>query len=216
MLALVKTLSLTPFEVKYVGCWVLFCLLAIGILVWDRRSLRQEWAAYFRFLSVPWKLTLFFPALVFVTFAGRFTDDETWDVVSGSGMSVLTFLTAPWSLGLLYQVLAARRAWRYLLVSVALCLFSSSWFYDGYLLWRDGAYTPRWLGNLMLSPIIYVAAGLLWNLEAKTGGGFRLSFVRSDWPKPPVDRSFRPLILIAIPLIIIAAFVLTAFVGWRF
>jgi hypothetical protein len=33
---------------------------------------------------VPWKLRLFVPALLFVTFAGRFTNDETWDVVTGA------------------------------------------------------------------------------------------------------------------------------------
>jgi hypothetical protein len=106
-------------------------------------------------------------------------------------------------------------------VAAALLLFSSSWFYDGCLLWRDGVYTPRWAGNLMLSPFIYVAAGLLWNLEAKDSGdfrdsgGFRFSFVREDWPKRPVDTRFGPLVMISIPLIVIATFVLVAFVGWK-
>jgi hypothetical protein len=161
-------------------------------------------------------LGIFVPALVLVTFAGRFTDDESWDVVTGSGMSILTFLTAPWSLGLCYQILKGKRSWRYVVVAVALCLFSSSWFYDGYLLWRDGRYTPRWWSNLLLSPIIYASAGLLWNLEAKPAGGVRLSFARSDWPQPPLDRRFRPLLPVALPLILLAAFVLVAFVGWRF
>jgi hypothetical protein len=207
---------MSPFLAKYIVLWVFFCLLAAAILARDRKSLRAEWRDYFRFLCVPWKLVVFVPALVFVTFAGRFTDDETWDVVTGSGMSVLTFITAPWSVGLFYQALMGGRAPRYVIVSVALCLFSSSWFYDGYLFWRDGSYTPRWLGNLLLSPIIYLAAGLLWNLEAKAGGGFRFSFTTPDWPKPPVNTSFRPLLLISIPLILIAAFVLVAFVRWKF
>jgi hypothetical protein len=73
----------------------------------------------------------------------------------------------------------------------------------------------------MLSPFIYVAAGLLWNLEAKGSGdfgdegGFRFSFVRTDWPKRPVDTRFAPLIAASIPFILIAAFVLVAFVGWK-
>ena len=107
------------------------------------------------------------------------------------------------------------------MVALALLLFSSSWFYDGYLLLRDGMYTRRWLGNLMLSPFIYVAAGLLWNLEAKESGefregwNFRFSFVREDWPSRPVDTRFGPLVLASIPLILIAAFILVAFVGWN-
>lgn len=144
------------------GC---FCLVAVGILVKDRANLRIELSHYRRFLFIPWKLLVFIPAFLFVTFAGRFTDDETWDVMSGGGMSLLTFLTAPWVLGLFYQTLKGWRPKRYMVVAFALCLFSSSWFYDIYLLWRDGEYTSRWFGNLLLSPTIYVAAGLLWNLE---------------------------------------------------
>jgi hypothetical protein len=102
-----------------------------------------------------------------------------------------------------------------MVVAMALCLFSSSWFYYGYLYLRDGHYTSRWFGNLMLSPIIYGAAGLLWNLEAKLGG-VSLSFLRSDWTKPPEDKSFRAIFLVSLPLILTAAFVLVAFVRWHF
>jgi hypothetical protein len=216
-----NALSISPFFVKYMALWASFCLLAVLILAWDRKRLLPEWREYLRFLCVPWKLCLFAPAFLFVTFAGRYTNYETWDIVTGSGMALLTFLTAPWSIGLIYQVLVGRRPVRYLVVAIALLLFSSSWFYDAYLLLRDGTYTPRWAGNLMLSPFIYVAAGLLWNLEAKEGGdfhdqsGFRLSFVRADWPKRPVDTRFGPLVLVSIPFILIAAFVLVAFVGWK-
>jgi hypothetical protein len=213
--------SISPFFVEYIAMWASFCLLAVLILLWDRKRLVPEWREYWRFLTVPWKLCLFVPAFFFVTFAGRLTDDETWDWVTGSGMAILTFLTAPWVVGLIYQVFAGRRPVRYLVVALALLLFSSSWFYDGYLLWRDGVYTPRWAGNLMLSPFIYVAAGLLWNLEAKESkgfhndSGFRLSFVRADWPKRPMDTRFGPLVFVSIPFILIAAFVLVAFVGWK-
>jgi hypothetical protein len=216
-----NTLSISPFFAKYMAIWVSFCLVAIGILVWDRKRLLPEWREYWRFLSVPWKLWLFVPAFFFVTFAGRFTNDETWDWVTGSGMAMLTFSTAPWVVGLIYQVLVGRRPARYLVVALALLLFSSSWFYDGYLLWRDGAYTGRWAGNLMLSPFIYVAAGLLWNLEAKPSAGFhddsgfRLSFTRADWPSRPVDTRFGPIMYVSIPFILIAAFVLVAFVNWK-
>jgi hypothetical protein len=216
-----NAISISPFFVKYIVIWVSFCLVAVLILVWDRKRLIPEWREYWGFLCVPWKLWLFAPALLFVTFAGRFTNDETWDWVTGSGMAILTFLTAPWVVGLVYQVLVGRRPMRYLVVAPALLLFSSSWFYDAYLLWRDGAYTGRWAGNLLLSPFIYVAAGLLWNLEAKNSedfrdvSRFRLSFMRADWPRPPVDGRFGPIMYVSIPFILIAAFVLVAFVGWK-
>jgi hypothetical protein len=196
--------------------WMSFCFLAVCISLVDWKKNPFEWKVYFRFLCVPWKLVIFIPALLFVSFAGRFTNDETWDIISGSGMSILTFLTAPLALGLLYQVLKGKRPIRYVIVSIALCLFSSSWFYDGYLYLRDGHYTSRWFGNFLLSPIIYVAAGLLWNLEARENGRIYLSFLRPDWPNPPLNRSFLPLLLVSIPLILIAAFVLVGFVKWHF
>jgi hypothetical protein len=217
-----KLFSISPFFVRYIAIWISFCVVAIFILMRDWKRLLPMWREYLSFLFVPWKLCLFVPAFLFVTFVGRYTNDETWDLVTGSGMATLTFLTAPWSIGLVYQVLVGRRPLRYLVVAMALLLFSSSWFYDSYLLWRDGFYTPRWAGNLMLSPFIYVAAGMLWNLEAKDSGDFRdgrefcFSFVRADWPSRPADTRFGPLVLVSIPLIVIAAFVLVAFVSWDF
>jgi len=200
----------------YIILWVSFCLLALGILLKDQKQLRAEWRDYFHFLCVPWKLAIFVPAFLFVTFAGRFTNDETWDVVTGAGMSILTFITAPWSMGIFYQVLKGKRPPRYMIVSIALCLFSCSWFYDGYLYWRDGHYTPRWQGNLILSPVVYLAAGQLWNLEAWKGRFVRLSFFRPDWPKPPLDQRFGPILFASIPFVLIAIGMLIAFVKWHF
>lgn len=202
---------MTPFLVRYVVGWLAFCLLAFVLAVKD---VRPVWHDELRFLLVPWKLAVFGPAIVFVTFAGRFTDDETWDVVSGGGMSLLTFLTAGWSLGTLFKVMTGERPLSHAVVALGIALFASSWFYDGYLLLRDGAYTHRWLGNLMLSPIIYVAAGLLLNLEVRAGGiGF--AFTRSDWPKVAETSGSGLLVVAAVPLVAVAAYVLVAFVGWR-
>jgi hypothetical protein len=195
---------------------------AVILIARDKKGLIPEWRRYLGFLLVPWKLGFFAIAFAFVTFAGRYTNDESWDWVTGSGMSILTFLTAPWSVGIVYQVLVGRRPLPYLVIAIALLLFSSSWFYDACLLVRDGVYTRRWAGNLMLSPIIYLAAGVLWNLEAKEEqafgdrGGVRLSFVRMDWPSCPIDTRFEPLILVSIPMIVVAVFVIVAFVDWNF
>ncbi|WP_395010043.1 hypothetical protein [Undibacterium sp.] len=213
--------TLSPFFVNYLACWISFCILALCIVVIERKRLVLELPVYLKFLCIPWKLWIFVPAFLFVSFAGPYTNDETWDFVTGSGMSILTFATAPWAVGVIYQVAIGKRSLRHLVVAIALLLFSSSWFYDGYLLWRDHAYTQRWTGNLVLSPIIYIAAGLLWNLEAKAQMNFndrfdwRFSFVRSDWPTRPTNTQFTPLIKPMIPLIFIAMFVLVAFVRWR-
>ena len=71
--------GISPFFVKYIAIWTSFCLVALLMLAWDRKRLLPEWREYWRFLCVPWKVCLFVPAFFFVTFAGRLTDDETWD-----------------------------------------------------------------------------------------------------------------------------------------
>lgn len=200
---------MTPFLARYVLGWLSFCLLALGLAT----RLELDLAAELRFLLVPWKLAVFLPAIAFVTFAGRFTDDETWDVVTGFGMSALTFLSSAWAVGTLWKVLTGERPWFAALVALAACLFASSWFYDGYLLLRDGAYTHRWLGNLRLSPIIYGCAGLLMNLEAR-GRGVGLAFTRPDWPALRSEQVSLPMAAAGVPLVALAAFVLVAFVRW--
>jgi hypothetical protein len=198
----------------YVVGWCAFTILA-ALVAW--RSVRIDWRAAVRFLVVPWKVAVFVPAILFVTFAGRFTDDETWDVVSGGGMSVLTVLTAWWSVGTAVRVFRRMRPARELLVAIAATLFSASWFYDGYLLLRDGAYTQRWLGNLLLSPTIYLCAGVLSNLEIDEGGKLGFAFTRPDWPRPlpSSSRVGIGLVLVALPLVGIAVWFLVGFVGWH-
>lgn len=84
-----------PRLIWYGAGWISFCLLAIGILVHDRHRVLGELVRYWNYLTMRWKVCSFALAFVFVTFAGRFTDDETWDVITGGGMSLLTFLSAP-------------------------------------------------------------------------------------------------------------------------
>jgi len=199
----------------YLAGWLSFCLaaLVVGIRTVTIRP-RDVWA----FLAVPWKLVVFVPAILFVGFAGRFTDDETWDLATGFGMSILTVGTAWWAVGTAARVVRKMAPPIHLLVAIAVMLFASSWSYDGYLLLRDGAYTPRWQGNLMLSPTIYLCAGLVQNLEMQ-GGKLAFAFTRATWPRLPEDKSTSRLswaiALTAIPLVAIAAWFLVGFVGWH-
>jgi len=202
---------LSDFLVRYFVGWVAFCVLSAVVAL---RAVRIDWRAWWAFLTVPWKLMLFVPAVVFVTFAGAFTDDETWDVVCGGGMAVLTWLTAGGSVGVFFQVARRQLPPSSALVAFAVTLFARAWVCDGYLLWRDGAYTMRWLGNLKLSPFAYLSAGVVLNLEVVEGRlGF--GFTRADWPRP-VSRSLSwQLVAVAVPFVLVAAWVLVGFVGWH-
>lgn len=203
--------GVTPFLRIYASAWLLFGALAVAVAI---RGVRVPLRDSLRFMAAPWKVALFVPAIAFVTFAGRFTDDETWDVVSGGGMAVLTAATAWWSVGTLARLRQRATSASHALVAVFVALFSSSWFYDGYLYLRDGAYTHRWLGNLMISPVIYLCAGVLSNLEIRDGR-LALAFTRGDWPKPGPRGVRWPLVLAALPLVALAAYGLVGAVGWR-
>jgi len=202
---------MTPFLRVYLAGWIAFCTVAAVIAV---RSVRIPWRDAARFLAVPWKLALFLPGIVFVTFAGRFTDDETWDVVNGGGMAILTVGTAWWSVGTAARVVRRLAPARELLVAIAVTLFSASWFYDGWLLIRDGAYSVRWEGNLFLSPTIYLCAGAIQNLELRDGK-LAFGFTRPDWPRMAERSASWRLALAAVPFVLVAVWFLVGFVGWK-
>ncbi|MCS4088520.1 hypothetical protein [Rhizobium sp. BK176] len=204
-----------PFLV-YLVIWIAVSAAVFVGAAMDRR-IRSEMRAYLGFLCMPWKIAVLVPAALFVTFAGQFAFDDTWDVVTGGGMSLLTYMTAPWAVGMSYLVATGRRPLRHAFIALVACLFSASWFYDGWLLLRDGHYTPMWLPNLLLSPFLYVAGGALWNLEADAEGKPIFGFFRKDWPAPPKPPQVgRRLAMVCLPPIMVVATVLLFCVKWRF
>ena len=68
-------------------------------------------------------------------------------------------------------------------------MFSASWSYDLYQLWRHGYYPITWFANLFASSLIYLCAGLFWNLEHVPGRGVIFSFMREGWPSRPAQSS---------------------------
>lgn len=199
----------------YMSAWLFACGVAIGIA--SRNPAKYGFnLSYLSFITTPWKLAVFAPAFMFVTFAGQFSFDDTWDLVNGAGMSLLTFVTAPWAVGVLFKASQHAASRHQVLVAIVAILFSSSWFYDGWLVMRDGYYPSTWLPNLMLSPVLYLAAGLLWNLEIDENGKASFSFFRHTWP----ERSSHPLraalVIKAAPFIAIATFILFFSVKWQF
>lgn len=168
-------------------------------------------------MLLPWKIIVFIPAGLFVTFAGSYAYDDTWDMVSGGGMSALTYLTAPWAVGAAWQACEGKRPHRHAIFALVMMLFSASWFYDGWLLYRDGSYTDMWLPNLLVSPFLYVGAGILWNLETGNDGKPTFGFMRASWPMPPIhEQTVGRLFVLAAPFAFFGAAVLIGSVRWRF
>jgi len=178
-----------PFK-YYIAAWGLACLIAVGLFLRRPASFaigrRENW----HFLAELWKLATFVAGAMLFTLVAPYTGDPTWDYVDGLFMSVLCFATAPWVVATLYFTVRGQGTWTEAYVAVCAWLFSASWSYDIYLVWRDGQYPFTWMPNLFASSVIYLSAGLFWNLEWQRGRGVISSFMRAGWPSRPAESAF--------------------------
>ncbi len=198
-------------ESAYLATWLLAMLAAALVTVVRRRDLTLLTAAYRSHLFQPWKLTTFVVAATGMVVIAPYTGDPTWDYVDAGFMSLLTFTTAPWSVGTLYLGLRRRAGPAALYLAACLWLFSASWSYDGYILLRDGYYPQTWLPNLFASSVLYCCAGLLWNLERHPERGVIFGFMRPGWPEPVTSGGLREVLLYGLPFMAIVAAMIGAF-----
>ena len=198
--------------VVYIASWSLACLIAIGIFLRDHSTYALSHAAYWRFLFQPWKVITFLVATAGITVIAPYTEDPTWDYFDAIFMSVLAFTTAPWVMGVMYK--AIRRELPVVQVYVAFCvwMFSASWSYDLYLLIRDGSYPITWLANIFASSLLYISAGLFWNLDWKPGRGVIFAFMDEGWPEPPSVSVFGKVFGYALILMIIVSAMILPFI----
>ncbi len=177
-----------PLAVAYLCTWALATALALVMVGRAPREYELFSRAYVRCLLVPWKLISFALAAGFFVFAAPYTGDPTWDRTDGAMMSVLTYLTAPWSLGTLVRAVRRRVPRRRIYVAVVAWLFSASWSYDGYLFLRDGLYPATWWSNLLASSTLYLSAGMMWSLTHVPGRGMVFDFMTDEWLGAPRAR----------------------------
>jgi hypothetical protein len=205
--------GLTPFFIAYVAAWTAACVAAVVVYLRDIPAFAISHRDYWRFLGAPWKLATFAIATAGITLIAPYTGDPTWDYVDALLMSVLTFATAPWAIGVIWLALRGRMPLGQAYVAACAWLFSASWCYDIYLVWRDGGYPATWLANLGASSTLYVTAGMLWNLEWRAGRGVVFGFMLDGWPAPAAERPGQHRIWwIALPLMLFAAIAILSFV----
>lgn len=211
-------MQLPPFFAGYLAAWILAMLLAIALMLRYRRRLSLFDADYRAFLLTPWKLVSFAVAAVALSVMAPYTGDPTWDWFDAAMMSVLTFVTAPWALGVLYRTLGGRSTWFEIYIALCLWMFSASWCYDLYILLRDGSYPITWSANIVASSVLYASAGLMWNLEWRTGRGVVFGFMHSRWPSAPEPGSVWRLLLYALPFMLLVTAMIVPFIadymGW--
>ena len=190
----------------YLCGWLAACLVAIMVGLKRRSTLELADTAYFTFLFMPWKLITFFMATTGMVIIAPYTGDPTWDYWDASVMALLTYLTAPWSVGIFFRYFKKQAALADLYLALCLLLFTSSWFYDGYILLRDGIYPPSWLHNLIISPTLYIAGGLFWNLSWARGEGVRFAFQWPDWHRHRQESKMSRIIWVMAPFMFFAAY----------
>lgn len=206
-------MPLDTFFIGYIAAWTAACLLALAIYLRDPAAFAFSRRGYWRHLGAPWKLATFAIATAAITLIAPYSGDPTWDYFDAPLMAVLTYLSAPWALGAIYLTLRRRAPLRQAYVAACVWMFSASWCYDIYLVWRDGEYPLTWLPNIGASSTLYVAAGLLWSLEWRAGHGVVFGFMEDGWPDlAPARSGLRRVFWIALPLMLFAAIGLLSFV----
>lgn len=182
-------------------------LVAAGVLtaarVRPRLTLLEP--AYWHFLRRPWKLITFAAAAGFFVLIAPFSGDPTWDAVDALLMSVATFLSAPWAVGVAYRTLRGQVRWPTALVAVSAWYFSVSWVYEFYLVLRDGMFPPTWASNLLASSVLYVCAGLMWSLEHRPGRGVTFAFLEPVWLSREAETPLAVLAVAAVFATLVAA-----------
>lgn len=206
-----NSVPLTPAFKAYLSGYVLACIVAAVLMVHERRSLVLFSTDYRQYLLAPWKLITFAVAAVSMTIMAPYTGDPTWDYVDASFMSVLTFLTAPWAVGTLYRGIRGQARPSHVYVAACVWMFSVSWAYDVYILLKFGYYPPTWLPNIVLSSILYFAAGLMWNLQRKAGVGVIFGFMEPGWPNTQHELGFRQVAWFALPIMLLVTLMIAPF-----
>lgn len=209
-------MGVEPFFYAYIAAWAAACLVALALVVRRPRDFEIAGAAYRRYLLQPWKIATFLLAAAGITLIAPYTGDPTWDYVDAPLMSVLTFATAPWAVGTLYRALRRRAGMKQAFVALCAWLFSASWSYDIYLVFRDGVYPATWWANLAASSLLYLPAGMLWSLEWRPGRGVVFGFMENDWPDPAHCGGFAKLVWFALPIMLLAGALILPFLwdGW--
>jgi len=202
------------FPYWYIATWTLACVVAFALAIAHRRSVQLLTHEYWKLLLQPWKVVTFLISagglVLVVPWASQ--NDYTWDYVDAAFMSVLTFATAPWTVGTLFRAMRRQTSLANAYIAACLWMFSASWSYDLWLLVRDGEYPPTWLANILASSCLYLPAGMLWSLAWDERRGMHFAFSEHDWPRAKAIVPFSKIAPVAAILMLLAASQIIPFV----
>jgi len=206
---------MTSFFKIYTFFWMAACLISVFLYIRQRRQYALSLNSYQTFLLKPWKVATFILSAAFLIIIAPYTGDATWDYYDTALMSILTFLTAPWAVGVVYRFRVGKANIKQLFVAACAWMFSASWSYDIYMYLREGYYPATWWPNIILSSILYLCAGLLWSLDWKKESGIFMSFKEDAWPAVSKGKVFSKIFIAALPfasiVLLLCGFVIYGF-----
>jgi hypothetical protein len=191
----------------YIGCWAAACVAAMVLAARYGRRFAIARREYWRGVVRPWKLLTFAVAFAGIVLVAPRSGDPTWDYWDAGFMAVLTYVTAPWTLGVVVRALKRQLRDR-VEIYVAACawLFSASFSYDLYIFLRDHHYPSSWSANIVASSALYAAGGAMWSLRWERGVGTSFAFLRDPWPGTLADgeaRGLWPFVLLFMGVVVV-------------
>ena len=199
----------------YIISWSTACLVALFLFIKGRKSFALSQVEYWQFILTPWRVTTFTIASLGMIVIAPYTGDPTWDYFDAFFMSVLTYLTAPWAMGAIYNVAKGKLNPSQAFVALCLWMFSASWSYDLYLVLRDGDYPLTWFSNIFASSVLYISAGLFWNLDWVQGRGVTFAFLENNWPYSTSGAAFSKIVWFALPFMALVFFLILYFFWFK-
>lgn len=110
----------------YIALSLSSLLASLILAVFYRRKISLVVKAYFRFLFQRWRLITFLISGTFVTVAGPYTVDPTWDHFIGFLMSILCYINAPWTIAIFYRVIKYKKFSPWPLIAIITTLASTT------------------------------------------------------------------------------------------
>ena len=202
---------MAPIFKLYIIGWSTACFVALFLWMKGWKSFALSRKEYWRFILKPWRVSTFIVACSGMIGIAPYTGDPTWDYFDAFFMSVLTYLTAPWALGALYNVAKRKLGPSQAFVALCFWMFSASWSYDLYLTLRDGDYPTTWFSNIFAASVLYISAGLFWSLDWIQGRGVTFAFLEDGWPYSTSEATFSKILWFALPFMVLVSFLIIYF-----
>jgi len=206
---------MVPIFKLYIIGWSTACFVALFLLIKGWKSFALSRKEYWCLLLKPWRVSTFIIACSGMIVIAPYSGDPTWDYFDAFFMSVLTYLTAPWALGAIVNVVKRKLEPSQAFVALCFWMFSASWSYDLYLVLRDGYYPITWFSNIFASSVLYISAGLFWSLDWIPGRGVTFAFLEDGWPYSTSESSFPKIVWFALPFMALVSFLIIYFFWFK-